>query len=304
MLPNVHQLRVEQAGGVVTVTIDAQPLNHFTVQLARDLIALAGWLRSHDTARVVLFQSDTAGFFIPHLDLADFGKIALPPAPMLRFGLLAMLACAHLGPPRRWCIQQLLHLLSPHHRALFEIGRVPQLTIAIVEGRIGGIGSEFAMCLDLRFADRDSAVLNQIEAGFGLWPGAGGTQRLALLCGKGPAHEIVASSRDVDAATAERWGYYNRALPRGEVRGHVRQLAARVASLPREGVRGGTAHVRRAVVPHPRALQLEAIAFLGGLLTAPVKRRVATFLARGGQQREGASNLAALIAALDAESEP
>ncbi|BCI91706.1 hypothetical protein NIIDMKKI_69120 [Mycobacterium kansasii] len=52
------------------------------------------------------------------------------------------------------------------------------------------------------------------------------------LVGRGRALEAILGCLDIDAATAEAWGYLNRALPADELRGFVDRLAARIASSP------------------------------------------------------------------------
>ena len=44
--------------------------------------------------------------------------------------------------------------------------------------------------------------------------------------------EVILGGVDIDAETAERWGYLNRALPPEELRSHVTELALRIASFP------------------------------------------------------------------------
>src|SRR5208282_4689911 len=55
------------------------------------------------------------------------------------------------------------------------------VTIAQIEGRVRGAGSEFVLACDMRFAARESAIFGQFEAAFGAIPGAGGTQHLTRL---------------------------------------------------------------------------------------------------------------------------
>jgi enoyl-CoA hydratase/carnithine racemase len=48
-------------------------------------------------------------------------------------------------------------------------------------------------------------------------PGGGGTERLPHLVGRGRALEVILDANDFDGATAERYGYVNRALPDPEL---------------------------------------------------------------------------------------
>ena len=80
------------------------------------------------------------------------------------------------------------------------------VTIAQIEGRVRGAGSEFVAACDMRFAALDSAIFGQPEAGFGLIPGAGAAQHLARLMGRGRALEVLLSGEDYDAQATERYG--------------------------------------------------------------------------------------------------
>ncbi|SON59205.1 Fatty acid oxidation complex subunit alpha [Mycobacterium simulans] len=73
----------------------------------------------------------------------------------------------------------------------------------------------------------------------------GGTQRLPRLVGRGRALDVILGCLDIDAATAEAWGYVERALPVDELRPFVDKLAARIASAPAGGHRSGQTRGRR-----------------------------------------------------------
>ena len=92
------------------------------------------------------------------------------------------------------------------------------VTIAQIEGRVRGVGSEFVLACDMRFAARESAIFGQIELAFGLSPGAGGTQHLTRLLGRARALEVLLSAHDYEADLAEKYGWINRALPAATLR--------------------------------------------------------------------------------------
>src|SRR5262249_27193025 len=109
------------------------------------------------------------------------------------------------------------------------------VTIAQIEGRVRGAGSEFILACDMRFAARESAVFGQPERGFGLIPGAGGIQHLSRQMGRARALEVMLSADDYDAELAERYGWINRALPASTIGEFVRSLAHRIARFPPAG---------------------------------------------------------------------
>jgi enoyl-CoA hydratase/carnithine racemase len=105
------------------------------------------------------------------------------------------------------------------------------VSIAQIEGRVRGAGSEFAPACDMRFAARESAVFAQFEPAFGQLPGGGAAQHLARLVGRARAFELMLSAEDFDAEIAERYGWMNRALPGDTLREFVRSLAHRIAAF-------------------------------------------------------------------------
>src|SRR5262249_11785740 len=106
------------------------------------------------------------------------------------------------------------------------------ISIAQIEGRVRGAGSEFALACDMRFAARESAIFGQFEAAFGSIPGAGAAQHLTRLMGRGRALEVLLGAEDYDADLAERYGWINRALPREAIGEFVANLAQRIAGFP------------------------------------------------------------------------
>ena len=110
------------------------------------------------------------------------------------------------------------------------------ITIAQIEGRVRGAGSEFVLACDMRFAAVESAIFGQIEAALGVMPGAAAAQHLPRLMGRGRALEVMLSAQDYDATVGERYGWINRTLPANELGEFVTSLAHRIASFPAAGL--------------------------------------------------------------------
>ena len=98
-----------------------------------------------------------------------------------------------------------------------------------------GVGSEFVLATDMRFAARESAIFSQFEPAFGVLPGGGATQHLVRLMGRSRTLEVMLSAADYDADLAERYGWINRALPAEELGDFVSSLAERIAAFPAAG---------------------------------------------------------------------
>ncbi len=121
-----------------------------------------------------------------------------------------------------------------------EIEGYEKPTIAAVNGLALGGGCELAMACDIRLAS-ENAKFGQPEVGLSIIPGAGGTQRLARLIGKGRAIEAILTGRAMDAEEALRVGLISKVVPSEELMDAVREttdailekgpLAVRLAKL-------------------------------------------------------------------------
>lgn len=86
--------------------------------------------------------------------------------------------------------------------------RLPQPTIAAINGFAFGGGFELALACDFRYAVRE-AKMGLTEVSLGIIPGAGGTQRLPRLIGPSKAKELVLTARKITAEEAHQIGFLN-----------------------------------------------------------------------------------------------
>ncbi|MFC4769714.1 enoyl-CoA hydratase-related protein [Effusibacillus consociatus] len=86
--------------------------------------------------------------------------------------------------------------------------RLPQPTIAAINGYAFGGGFELALACDFRFAVQE-AKLGLTEVSLGIIPGAGGTQRLPRLIGPSKAKELIMTARKISAEEAKAYGILN-----------------------------------------------------------------------------------------------
>jgi enoyl-CoA hydratase/carnithine racemase len=202
-------LDVRQEGPVLFATIAAPPMNLLGTELVRDLVSLIQRAEADAALQVVVFGSADPDYFISHVDVTRIHEYREQAARLVGDASLGLL----------------FRYLSTSRL----------ITIAQIEGRVRGAGSEFVLACDMRFAARESAIFSQPEQGFGLIPGAGGIQHLTRLIGRARALEVMLSADDYDADVAERYGWINRALPAAALSEFVRSLAHRIARCPPAG---------------------------------------------------------------------
>jgi enoyl-CoA hydratase/carnithine racemase len=257
-------LRTEVADGVLWATVDAPPINLMTTDLARELATLGREVMVDDAVRVVVLQSANPEFFIAHFDVN---------------AILAM-------PARGEATRQAE--ISGFHRMCERWRTMDKVSIVKVAGRVGGGGAELSASCDMRFGLLGRTIVNQMEVPIGILPGGTGTQRLPRLLGRGRAMEVVLGGIDLDAETAERWGWLNRAFASvEELDAYVDGLARRIASFPPQAVVNGKAAVLAADVDPVPGLLEEAYLFDQLLRRPDARAAMERFLAAGGQTREG-----------------
>jgi enoyl-CoA hydratase/carnithine racemase len=101
-----------------------------------------------------------------------------------------------------------------------EIEAFPRPTLAAINGTAVGGGLELALACDLRIAVADAALALP-EVRLGIIPAAGGTQRLARLCGLARAKEMILTGRRMDAAAAKDMGLLSTVVPASQLRTEV-----------------------------------------------------------------------------------
>ena len=115
-------------------------------------------------------------------------------------------------------------------RLFARIEALAQVTIAEIGGAALGGGLELALACDLRIAARD-ASLGLPEARLGLIPGAGGTQRLTSLAGRGVASRLILCGEIIDGASAAALGIVQWAEDVAVLRQRSAEIAASISRL-------------------------------------------------------------------------
>ena len=252
-----HLRIIEETPAYWRAVIDNPPLNIAGARLFEDLQGLLARMDVSPSLRVVVFESANPEFYLAHFDLSDIA------------GSLGLMKTA--GPSG-------LPLLMD---TFVRLTKSPVVSIAKIRGRVRGVGSEFVLACDMRFASRENTAMGQVEVGSGVHPGGGGTERLPALVGRGRALEIILGSNDFDGETAERYGYVNRALPDTELDRFVDALARRIASFDRRPIEAAKNLVNQVSLPSVDRLLDGLSSFLTSVTWPEAQRRFEALFKRG-----------------------
>lgn len=272
MIGNYETLKVRDEGEVIFADIAAPPMNLLGPELVRDLVSLLQAAEADEAVQVLVFGTADPDYFISHVDVTRIPQYRDEAAKLTGEPSLALLF-RHVSTSRL-------------------------VTIARIEGRVGGAGSEFILACDMRFAAKESAIFRQFEPAFGLIPGAGAAQHLARLMGRARALEVMLSAQDYDAGLAERYGWINRALPAEELGDFVSSLAHRIAQFPASGRIVVKDRVNAIGLASVEDFRRDSDLFGAGVRTAESQALIQLALERGFQTPRGELDLPSLLASL------
>jgi len=266
-------IKLQLNRNVLFATVDNPPLHMLTKQLLADLDLLTRSVAADPGVLVLVLKSKDPDIFITHNEFANLYAVQPPEVPDSPEGVQ----------------------LNDMHLICERLRTMPAVTIAQVEGRAAGGGAAMVMACDLAFGALGKAVFNTMSVPLGSVPGGGASQYLPRRVGRSRALELILGGLDLDAATAERWGYLNRAVAPEQIDAHVTALARRIGACPPAAVRHTKSLIGLADAGIENGLREENFRFRQLMASSDSRTLIDTFLAIGGQTRAGELRLEELL---------
>ncbi|KQU11001.1 enoyl-CoA hydratase/isomerase family protein [Peribacillus butanolivorans] len=194
-------VRVEKENKLAIVTIDNPPLNVISKNVFKGLLEVFTELEEDNETVAVLITGAGDIAFAAGADIKEFPQM--------------------MGNPN------MKETVRESHATLNKIDHFPKPTIAVLNGMTLGGGCELALACDLRVAEAQVQI-GLPEVKLGLFPGAGGTQRLSRLVGNAKAKEIIFTGDSLNAKEAEKIGLVNKVVEQGCGLTEAKNLASRM----------------------------------------------------------------------------
>jgi enoyl-CoA hydratase len=207
-------ITVRLEDGIALVAFDNPPRGYMNAAQTRELAETVSALASDTTVRVVVFTGAVPGVFVRHYDV---GEIIAVGERFSTAGLdeAALMAAGVAG--------------NEVTKVFDAIDTLAKPTIAAINGFCQGGGFELALCCDLRIAEPGDYRIGLPEVNVGIFPGAGGTERLPRLIGEARALELILRGRTVGPDEALALGLVHE-VAAGGAQARAMEIARELAS--------------------------------------------------------------------------
>ena len=186
--------------GIAIVTIDHPPVNAIDKKMVLELEQVIDELEMNSEAKIIILRGAGDKAFIAGADIPVFSDL------------------------NKVSAEKFVHSIQS---VLFKIEESRKVVICAINGLALGGGCEVAMACDIRIAS-EKAKFAQPEVNLGVMPGAGGTQRLPRLVGKGRAMELVFTGDMISAEEAKAIGLVNRVVPPESLMEEAKKMAKKI----------------------------------------------------------------------------
>ncbi|MDA2638231.1 enoyl-CoA hydratase [Bacillus cereus] len=239
---------------VAVVTIQNPPVNTLGLEVVQQLSDVLEEIESDNDITVVIITGIGEQVFMAGGDIKEFPE--------------------WMGKGEKYAEMKSLELQQP----LNQLENLSKPTIAAINGLALGGGCELALACDLRIIE-EQALIGLPEITLGLFPGAGGTQRLPRLIGEGKAKEMMFTGKPISAKEAKGIGLVNYITPRGQALETAKKIAKDISEFSLPALSYMKLAIREgAAVPLQKGLEIEAHYFGKVFQTDDVKEGVKAFI--------------------------
>ncbi len=195
-------LLYEKESGIGVVTLNRPTVfNAMSVELLDELACLMAHIDADDEIKCVIITGGSKAF-AAGADIAYMSKVNAVEAEII---------------------------MSKFHKAFNAVADLSKPAIAAIAGLALGGGCELALACDIRIA-AEGSKMGLPETNLGIFPGGGGTQRLARVVGLGWAKDMILTGDPIDTETAKKIGLVTRVVPADALIEEAKKLASKLAA--------------------------------------------------------------------------
>ena len=191
---------------IAIVVVDNPPMNVLSLKVAEELLECFQEINAKKDCRALIITGEGEEAFLAGADIKELAGLIESSTSTLPY------------------TQKL-------HDTLNYLEALPISTLAAINGYALGGGLELAMACDFRIAS-ESALLGMPEIKLGLFPGAGGTQRLSRLVGVSLAKEMIFTGNPITAEKSLRVGLVNEIVSPEKLLDSAKEFALLLTSRP------------------------------------------------------------------------
>ncbi|OEH94385.1 enoyl-CoA hydratase [Bacillus solimangrovi] len=242
----VHTVQVEKSdSGIITITLNRpESANAFSKDMLFNLHEVLTDIKFDTSIRCVIITGAGERIFCAGADLKERSRMSEV---------------------------EVKKTVSLIRHTMDELESLPMPVIAAINGAAFGGGLELALSCDIRIAS-DNAKVGLTETSLAIIPGAGGTQRLTRLIGKGRAKELIFTAARLTANEAVEYGIIEHITSQDELLNKANEIAEKISNNGPIAVRQAKLAINRgSEVDLQTGLKIEEMAYA---ITIPTKDRI------------------------------
>ena len=225
-----RHINVSRDGHVLTCRMSNPPLQTLNSRMLAELHDLLTEVENDPTVRVFLVTGEN-GVFLRWMDLNEMQAHAE--------GTQESVEASSRAEDLLEIFRAIPHSMTSIHELGLRIQNLPAVTIAAINGVVGGGGCEFSLSFDFRLMmDHPEGSFALPQTSFGLVPGGGGAWHCVRLLGRAKALDVLLHGEFLAPAKALDLGLISRLYPPESFEADVAAFVANMAAPAPPALRG------------------------------------------------------------------